>query len=90
MLADSLLGGAPAYRSEILAYVQDWERELALINTPVSIWQGDCDNWAPPAMAAALAKRLPGFEKLHSLPGLSHYSALAWYLNHFMPSDNLP
>ena len=88
MLAGSLGTGAKSYRSEITAYVTDWEDCLSAVSQPTQIWQGDQDNWVPPQMAQTLAGQLPGLHALHLLPGLSHYSALAWYLARFSPSDN--
>lgn len=58
------------------AYVGDWRPTLARVKAPVTIWQGDSDNWTPPAMARALAAALPGGAALHMIPGGSHYSTL--------------
>lgn len=90
MLAGSLGRGAKSYRSEIATYVGDWEDCLSAVTQPVEIWQGDQDNWVPPEMAKALADELSGLRALHALPGLSHYSALAWYLTRFSPSGSQP
>ncbi len=76
----SLLTQRAAYRQEILLYVADWEAELAKVTQPVSIWQGSEDNWTPPAMAQALAARLPARPEVEVLPGLSHFSTLRLYL----------
>lgn len=71
------LGRDPrGFIAEIEAYVLDWRAALAQTNTPITIWQGDADNWTPPAMAQALAATLPGPVTLRCLPGCSHYSAL--------------
>ncbi|MDP3907613.1 alpha/beta hydrolase [Novosphingobium sp.] len=67
---------ATGYVSEIRRYVEDWRDTLAQVQAPVTIWQGDADNWTPPAMAQALAKALPGDVTTVMLPGASHYSAL--------------
>lgn len=61
---------------EVVRYVADWSALPARITTPVTIWQGDADNWTPPAMAEALARRLGGKVEVLWLPGCSHYSAL--------------
>ncbi|MEN9682399.1 MAG: hypothetical protein RLZZ427_150 [Pseudomonadota bacterium] len=61
---------------EVTDYVADWRAMLSQFDRPVTIWQGDADNWTPPAMSAALAAALPGPVTLHHLPGCSHYSAL--------------
>lgn len=63
------------FAAEVLAYVQDWRRDLALVRVPITIWQGDRDNWTPPAMGQALHHALPG-SRLEWLSGCSHYSAL--------------
>ena len=49
------------------------------------------DHYVKPddEMAKALAARLPAGGQLHVLPGLSHYSALQWYLGRFSPGDSL-
>jgi pimeloyl-ACP methyl ester carboxylesterase len=71
------LGAQPAsYEREITAYVGPWPDILPQVTAPVTIWQGDADNWSPPAMARALAAGLPNVANLHLLPGLSHYSTL--------------
>jgi pimeloyl-ACP methyl ester carboxylesterase len=88
MLADTFAEGAQSYQTEVTAYAGNWEDCLSAVSQPVEIWQGDQDNWVPPEMAAALAGRLAGLRELHKLPGLSHYSALAWYLGRFRPGDN--
>lgn len=61
---------------EVEAYVRDWRSDLSAVDAPVTIWQGEADNWTPPAMAEALAAALPGPVTLNRLPGCSHYSAL--------------
>ena len=67
---------ATGYIGQIRRYVEDWRDVLPQIQVPVTIWQGDQDNWTPPAMAEALAAALPGAVTLVTLPGASHYSAL--------------
>lgn len=64
------------FADEVAAYVADWRADLAGVGAPVTIWQGEADNWTPPTMAEALAAALPGAVTLHRLPGCSHYSAL--------------
>ncbi len=90
MLAGSLSKGATSYKSEIAAYVANWEDCLSSVTQSVEIWQGDLDNWVVPEMASALAGRLSGLRELHMLPGLSHYSALAWYLARFSSGGSPP
>jgi pimeloyl-ACP methyl ester carboxylesterase len=90
ILRQTFATGGSAYRAEIADYVSDWEHELAAVTQPVTVWQGDQDNWVPPAMAQALAARLPGPARLELLPGLSHYSALQNFLTRFSPGDSRP
>jgi pimeloyl-ACP methyl ester carboxylesterase len=68
--------GSLNYRRELMGYVRDWSAILPLISPPVELWHGSLDNWAPPAMADALAAGLPNITALHKLEGRSHYSAL--------------
>lgn len=68
--------GTSCYEREITAYVSPWAGILPHVTAPVTIWQGDADNWSPPTMAHALAAGLPNVAALHLLPGLSHYSTL--------------
>ncbi len=89
ILRQTCANGTDGYRAEIADYVGDWAPRLDAVRQPVSIWQGDQDNWVPPEMAKALAARLPAGGQLHVLPGLSHYSALQWYLGRFSPGDSL-
>ncbi|MFM2300880.1 MAG: hypothetical protein RLZZ84_616 [Pseudomonadota bacterium] len=71
------LGRTPhGFVAEVTAYVGDWSDLLEGLPAPVTIWQGEADNWTPPAMADALAAALPGPVTLNRLPGRSHYSAL--------------
>jgi pimeloyl-ACP methyl ester carboxylesterase len=76
MVGRSLRGGARGYRREIVGYVaQDVERPSRL-DAPVTLWQGDADNWTPPGMAEAFAAVRPEVRTVRTLPGLSHYSTL--------------
>ncbi len=71
------LGQQPhGFARDASAYVDDWRELLRQISQPVMIWQGDADNWTPPAMARALASALPHTGELRLFPGLSHYSTL--------------
>lgn len=79
-LRHSLLAQRAAYRQEIALYVTGWSDELAKVHQPVAIWQGSEDDWTPPAMAQALAQRLPSRPAVEVMPGLSHFSALRAYL----------
>ncbi len=75
-MTDCLLDNSAAYRREITGYVSNWSAILATIKQPVTLWHGDLDNWSPPAMATAVAARLPNCVAVHQLQGLSHYSTL--------------
>lgn len=75
VLRDGLGRDPRGFEAEVLAYVHDWRGDLARLNVPVTIWQGDADNWTPPAMGQALHAALPG-SRLEWLPRCSHYSAL--------------
>ena len=72
---DGLGRDARGFAAEMLAYVKDWEGQLSKISVPVTIWQGDMDNWTPPAMARALHRAMPT-SRLEILPGKSHFSTL--------------
>lgn len=76
MLAHSLGAGAPGYRREMRHYVRPWEDRIAKVLTPVTLWHGEADNWAPPVMARWLQRQLPAVCAVHMLPGASHYSTL--------------
>ncbi|MDH7975242.1 alpha/beta hydrolase [Sphingomonas sp. AR_OL41] len=80
ILAAALRDGAPGYRRELLAYGSPWSAMLAEVTAPVTLWHGTEDNWAPIAMADALAAALPNVVAVHRLAGLSHYSTLAHVL----------
>ena len=76
ILAHSLADGAEGYRREILGYVAQGPERLATLRAPITLWHGDCDNWAPPAMARAVVAQAPATRRLRAFPGLSHYSTL--------------
>ncbi|MFA6219695.1 MAG: alpha/beta hydrolase [Erythrobacter sp.] len=80
ILRQSLADDPRAYRREVPLYVADWSEDLDRVRCPVTLWQGEADDWVPPAMADALAARLPGGAQIRRLPGLSHYSTLRHYL----------
>lgn len=80
ILREGLGHGRANYVREIGAYVRDWSAILPAIAHPVTLWHGAEDNWSPPAMAEALAGRLPNVIALHHLPRVSHYSALRAFL----------
>lgn len=76
VLDAALNAGRPGYVADVLAYVRPWTERLAAVTIPTHIWHGRHDNWAPPAMAQALARALPGAPRIEIAEELSHYSAL--------------
>lgn len=88
VLKDTFERGSAPYRDEVRHFVMDCGAGLEQVTQPVFIWQGDQDNWVPLAMAEALTSALPAGASLTLLPGLSHYSALAWFLNQFSPDGS--
>lgn len=75
-LRNGLGRGRDNYVCEVEAYTSDWSSILRSVRHPVTVWQGDADNWTPRAMAEALARALPNVQVVHTLAGLSHYSTL--------------
>jgi len=69
-------GFGPGYVRDMLTYVEDWGASLTRVRASTHIWQGDQDNWVPPAMAEAIGGALPNLVAFHLLPGQSHYGAL--------------
>lgn len=67
---------AAGYVRDVSAYVSPWAGRLDTIRVPIRIWHGAEDTWSPPAMAACLAKLIPGAADPEILAGLSHYSCL--------------
>jgi pimeloyl-ACP methyl ester carboxylesterase len=80
IMEHSLGRNSKAYRSEIAFYVSGWADILSAVTQPVTLWQGDADNWTPPAMAEALQQALPNVCSRRDLKGLSHYSALRHFI----------
>lgn len=76
VLRTCLIYGQASYKAEIEGYVRPWAELLPEVRHPVTIWQGSCDNWTPPAMAQSLAQRLPSLQAFHLLEGKSHFSTL--------------
>ena len=77
VLRQGLGASTRGFVDEVAAYVADWRAVLCEVRAPVTIWQGNADNWTPPAMARALAAALPGEVDLREIEGTSHYSTLA-------------
>jgi pimeloyl-ACP methyl ester carboxylesterase len=73
-LVDSFDGWA----DDDLAFVQKFGFDLAAINKPVLIWQGDDDFMVPKAHGEWLAKHIPT-AKLNFVPGHGHISLTTAY-----------
>ena len=69
-------GFGAGYVRDMLTYVEDWGPSLAEVRCPTHVWQGDRDNWVPPALAEATGRALPNLVTHHRLPEQSHYGAL--------------
>jgi pimeloyl-ACP methyl ester carboxylesterase len=80
ILSHSLQQGAANYQREIRGFVQPWSALLPQIHQPVHLWHGEADNWAPPAMSAALLAALPNAVMENVAGPLSHYSTLRHFL----------
>ncbi len=76
VLRDGLGRSEAGFIAEVTAYAAGAPADLTGITAPITIWQGEADNWTPPAMALALADACPVPVTLTLLPGCSHYSAL--------------
>lgn len=76
VLQHCLIAGRASYQAEIEAYVRPWAGLLSDVRHPVTIWQGSRDNWTPPEMAEAMARKLPQVKAINLLEGQSHFSAL--------------
>ena len=75
-LRSGFAGQPSGYAREVRAHVVPWGARIAHLTAPVTLWHGDADNWAPIAMSAWLAGKLPNVRVFHRLTGKSHYSAL--------------
>jgi len=73
---DCFQPGISRYVRDIRLYVEPWAEELGKVSAAVSLWHGDADNWAPPAMSSYLAQHLPHVTALTQCAGQAHYSCL--------------
>jgi len=73
-LAKAWDGNARGYRADLMAYVAPWSDELRAISSPVRLWHGSRDTWAPIAMGRDIVERLAN-GTLHMGPD-GHYTTL--------------
>ena len=62
LFADGLAPGIEGWLDDDLAFSRDWGFDLAAIEIPVLLWQGEQDLMVPPAHGRWLAERIPGVE----------------------------
>jgi pimeloyl-ACP methyl ester carboxylesterase len=73
-----LRDGFDGWIDDDLAFVQPWGFELASIDGPVRIWQGELDLMVPQAHAPWLASKIPGADS-RVVPGHGHLSLVTAY-----------
>ncbi|HSS67776.1 MAG TPA: alpha/beta hydrolase [Nocardioidaceae bacterium] len=69
----AVLHGTDGWRDDDLAFMADWGFDVALITTPLSIWQGAHDQMVPYAHGQWLAEHVPA-ARVHLLPDDGHIS----------------
>ena len=62
LMAEGIEPGIEGWRDDDLAFTKPWGFDLARIETPVLIWQGEQDRFLPPAHGRWLAAHVPGCE----------------------------
>ncbi|GIF17945.1 pimeloyl-ACP methyl ester carboxylesterase [Actinoplanes tereljensis] len=72
-LRHALSGGTAGWRDDDLAFCKPWGFDVAGIEPPVSLWQGDQDRMVPYGHGRWLAAHLPQPE-VHLVPGEGHIS----------------
>lgn len=72
----AMASGVAGWRDDDLAFVADWGFDLASINVPVSVWQGEEDRMVPYAHGVWLAAHVPSARD-HLYPGEGHLSLIA-------------
>lgn len=75
VLADALAAGPAGACLDMALMAGDWDLRPERIRTPVSLWQGEQDNNAPPQTARHLATLIPG-SVAHFLPDDGHLSII--------------
>lgn len=79
----ALANGFTGWIDDDMAFIEKWGFELANINKPVFLWQGDQDLMVPHAHGQWLAKHISG-ANLTFVPGHGHLSLLVEYRNEIL------
>jgi len=66
-------GGVDGWRDDDLALTREWGFDLAIIDVPVSVWQGRHDRMVPYAHCQWFAQWVPG-ARTHLEPDEGHIS----------------
>ena len=69
----ALSSGIAGWRDDDLAFARDWGFDLASIEVPVAVWQGDQDLMVPPSHGRWLVDHIPTVRD-HLHPGEGHLS----------------
>ena len=75
-LSESYGRNGYAYRRAIIEYVQPWGHRIENITSPVRIYHGSADNWAPITMAYALQQKFHSDVEVIEYENLGHFSTL--------------
>ncbi|MEJ8633612.1 MULTISPECIES: alpha/beta fold hydrolase [Streptomyces] len=73
--AEGLRRSADGWIDDVMAFSTDWEFRPEDIRTPVLLWHGEQDVFAPVQHTRWLAERIPG-ARLEVEPGMAHFAAL--------------
>ena len=69
----AMSSGVAGWRDDDLAFARPWGFDLASIDVPVAVWQGDQDLMVPPSHGRWLVEHLPDVRD-HLHPGEGHLS----------------